>query len=274
MARKEEGHKGGHGWFVTFADLMGLLVSFFVMLVAFSNQDKEKMHIIAGSMREAFGVKRDPNYAALIEVDGVPTRPRLKNTDMIPPEMAADQPSPDRQDTKLQEGLTATQDRQFALAAASLRQALQELPEIAEISKHIVVTETMQGVNIDIVDQEGRSMFPEGAREPYERTRRIVAKLAEQIRKMPYRVSIAGHTAAMKQAPRPGYGAFDLSADRANAVRQILQEEGVPATQLYAVAGRADTEPLFPEDPYLPANRRVSITLMKEAPPAPFGIKP
>ncbi len=117
-------------------------------------------------------------------------------------------------------------------------------------------------------------MFPEGAREPYDRTRRIVAKLAEQIRKMSYRVSVTGHTAASKQPPRPGYGAFDLSADRANAVRQILQEEGVTGVQLYAVAGRADTEPLFPEDPYLPANRRVSITLMKEAPPMPFGIKP
>jgi chemotaxis protein MotB len=151
---------------------------------------------------------------------------------------------------------------------------LQDLPEIAEISKHIVVTETMQGINIDIVDQEGRSMFPEGAREPYDRTRRIVSKLAEQIRKMPYRVSVTGHTAASKQPPRPGYGAFDLSADRANAVRQILQEEGVTPTQLFAVSGRADTEPLFPEDPYLAANRRVSITLMKEAPPMPFGIKP
>jgi chemotaxis protein MotB len=274
MARKGAAHGGGHGWYVTFADLMGLLVSFFVMLVAFSTQDRDKMHIVAGSVRDAFGVKRDPSLAALIEVDGLPTRPRLKNTEMIPPEIAADQPSPDQQDTKLQEGLIATRDRQFALAAASLRQALQELPEISEISKHIVVTETMQGINIDIVDQEGRSMFPEGAREPYDRTRRIVAKLAEQIRKMPYRVSVTGHTAASKQPPRPGYGAFDLSADRANAVRQILQEEGLAPAQLYAVAGRADTEPLFPEDPYLPANRRVSITLMKEAPPAPFGIKP
>ncbi|HLL28914.1 MAG TPA: flagellar motor protein MotB [Xanthobacteraceae bacterium] len=272
MARKQAAH-GGHGWFVTFADLMGLLVSFFVMLVAFSTQDREKMHIVAGSMRDAFGVKREPSLAALIEVDGLPTRPRMKNTQMIPPELAADQPSPDQQDLKLQEGI-ATRDRQFALAAASLRQALQELPEIAEISKHIVVTETLEGINIDIVDQEGRSMFPEGAREPYERTRRIVAKLAEQIRKMPYRVSVTGHTAATKLAPKPGYGAFDLSADRANAVRQILQEEGVTGPQIYAVSGRADTEPLFPEDPYMPANRRVSITLMKEAPPAPFGIKP
>jgi chemotaxis protein MotB len=102
----------------------------------------------------------------------------------------------------------------------------------------------------------------------------MVAKLAEAIRKLPYRLTITGHTAATRQAPRPGYGAYDLSADRANTIRRNLQDEGVTATQFYMVAARADNQPLFPEDPYLAANRRVSITLMKEAPPAPFGIKP
>ena len=60
--QRKQAHGGGHGWFVTFADLMGLLVSFFVMLVAFSTQDQEKMHIVAGSMRDAFGVKRDEPF--------------------------------------------------------------------------------------------------------------------------------------------------------------------------------------------------------------------
>jgi flagellar motor protein MotB len=55
--RKDGGHGGGHGWFVTFADLMGLLVSFFVMLVAFSTQDQVKLQVVAGSMRDAFGVQ-------------------------------------------------------------------------------------------------------------------------------------------------------------------------------------------------------------------------
>jgi chemotaxis protein MotB len=59
MARKKEAHGGGHGWFVTFADLMGLLMSFFVMLVAFSTQDQQKLQIVAGSMREAFGVQQN-----------------------------------------------------------------------------------------------------------------------------------------------------------------------------------------------------------------------
>ena len=76
-----EAHGGGHGWFVTFADLMGLLVAFFVMLVAFSTQDKKKLQIVAGSMREAFGVQNAIRYSGIIEVDGLPTRPQLKNAD-------------------------------------------------------------------------------------------------------------------------------------------------------------------------------------------------
>ena len=81
-------------------------------------------------------------------------------------------------------------------------------------------------------------------------------------------------TSASKLPPKPGYGPFDLSSDRANAVRQILEEEGVRPNQIYGVTGKGDTEPLFPEDPSLAVNRRVSITLMKEAPPAPYGIRP
>lgn len=274
MARREAAHGGGHGWFVTFADLMGLLVSFFVMLVAFSNQDQKKLQIVAGSMRDAFGVQTNVRYSGIIEVDGLPTRPRLKHAAHIPPEDASANPTPDQADRKRDFGAKLQQDQAFALAAASLRQALQDMPELTEASKHIMLEDTKEGLNIEIVDQEGRSMFPEGAKEPYERTRMIIAKLAEQIRKMPYRVMISGHTSTSRLPPRPGYGPFDLSSDRANAVRQILEQEGVRAGQIYGVTGKGDTDPLFPEDPSLPVNRRVSITLMKEAPPVPYGMRP
>src|SRR5262249_45820491 len=70
------------------------------------------------------------------------------------------------------------------------------------------------------------------------------------------------------------YGAFDLSADRANAVRQILEREGLPAGHIFAVAGKADTQPLFPDDPSLAANRRGTITFMREDPPLPPDPKP
>jgi chemotaxis protein MotB len=275
MAKKKRGeaHAGGHGWFVTFADLMGLMMSFFVMLVAFSTQDQQKLKIVAGSMRDAFGVQTS-RYAGLIESDGLPTRPRLKNTDHIQPEDASNTPTPDQQERSRVAGAKLTIDREFALASASLRQALQDMPELTEISKHIMFEETKQGLNLEIVDQDGRSMFADGSKEPYERTRRLIEKLAVPLKQTPLRVAIAGHTASGFVPTRSDYGPFDLSADRANAVRQILQREGLPAAHIYAVSGKADTQPLFPDDPSLSANRRVTITLMREDPPLPPNLKP
>ena len=96
MAKKNRGHAGGHGWFVTFADLMALLVAFFVMLVAFSTQDAAKLQVVAGSMRDAFGVQDKVRYSGVIEVMGLPTRPKLKNVANIDPKDASATPAPAR----------------------------------------------------------------------------------------------------------------------------------------------------------------------------------
>jgi chemotaxis protein MotB len=274
MAKKKRGGAhGGHGWFVTFADLMALLLSFFVMLVAFSTQDQQKLKIVAGSMREAFGVQVDSRLSGIIETEGLATRSRLKHLQQNPDE-AKNPTIPDQVERGKLDGARLKVDREFALASASLRQALQDLPELTEMSKHIMFEETKEGLNLEIVDQDGRSMFPEGNKEPYERTRKVVQKLAGQFKAMPYRMSIAGHTSASKVPAKRGYGPWELSADRANAIRQILEDEGVPVGHFFQVAGKADTQPLFPDDPYISSNRRVTITLMREAPPMPAGFKP
>jgi|SRR5882724_9261521 len=273
MARKKrsEAH-GGHGWFVTFADLMGLLMSFFVMLLAFSTQDQNKLKIVAGSMREAFGVQSDARYSGVIESDGLPTRIKLKNVAHVSPEEASNNPA--QEENSRISGARIKTDREFALASASLRQALQDLPELTEISKHIMFEETKLGLNLEIIDQDGRSMFADGSKEPYPRTRVLLQKLAGPLKATPLRIAITGHTAAGFVAPRTDYDGFDLSADRANTVRQILEREGLPSGHVFAVAGKADTQPLFPDDPSLAANRRVTITLMREDPPLPPNLKP
>lgn len=275
MARKKKHEAAhGHGWFVTFADLMGLLMSFFVMLTAFSTQDQQKLKIVAGSMREAFGVQTEARYSGVIESDGLPTRPKLRNAAHVPPEEASNTPTPEWDDNQRTAGAKMKTDREFALASASLRQALQDMPELTEISKHIMFEETKQGLNLEIIDQDGRSMFADGSKEPYERTRLLLQKLAGPLKATPLRVSITGHTAAGFVPSRTGYDGFDLSADRANMVRQILEREGLPAGHVYSVSGKADTQPLFPDDPSLAANRRVTITLMREDPPLPPNLKP
>src|SRR3979411_2863553 len=221
MAKKKRGdaHGGGHGWFVTFADLMGLMMSFFVMLVAFSTMDNNKLKIVAGSMRDAFGVQTEARYSGIIESDGLPTRPKLKNAAPIPPEEASNPPTPDEKERSTTLGPRLKVDREFALASASLRQALQDMPELTEVSKHIMFEETSQGLNLEIVDQDGRSMFADGSKVPYDRMRLLIQKLAAPPKATPLRVAIVGHTATGFVPSRSDYGAFDLSAGLPTAVR-------------------------------------------------------
>src|SRR4030081_2828781 len=96
------------------------------------------------------------------------------------------------------------------------------MPELTEVSKHIMFEETSQGLNLEIVDQDGRSMFADGSKVPYDRTRRLVEKLAVPLKSTPLRISIVGHTAAGFVPTRSDYGAFGLLAGRANTGRHIL----------------------------------------------------
>ena len=105
------------------------------------------------------------------------------------------------------------------------------MPELTEISKHIMFEETSQGLNLEIVDQDGRSMFADGSKLPYERTRRLIQKLAAPLKATPLQIAIIGHTAAgFVPSAKPPMERSDLSADRANAVRQIIEREGLPTS--------------------------------------------
>src|ERR1700712_4425023 len=119
--RKRGGTHGGHGWFVTFADLMALLMSFFVMIAAYSTQDQKKMQAVAGSMRDAFGVNKESRFAGIIEKDGLPDADQVKHRRDIPPELASDHTTPPAVDGHIDEGMP---DKGYpdgaGLAAASL----------------------------------------------------------------------------------------------------------------------------------------------------------
>lgn len=270
MARKKGGgHGGGHGWFVTFADLMGLLMSFFVMLVAFSTQDQVKMKLVAGSMKDAFGMQVKNQFASMIEMDGTPTKPFLKNAKFMPPENGTDQAGPVIGEKRF-EGLDlATNDRTFALAAATLRQAIDEMPELTEISKNLIIQETKDGLDVALVDQSGRSMFADGSTDPLPFVKEALFKLAQPLRKLSNRIVITGHTAKLTPGLSQETDPWHLSVGRASAIRSVLSDAGLASDRFAAIAGKADTEPLFPDNPTLASNRRVDILLLHEAPPLP-----
>ncbi|CAN1528490.1 MotB Flagellar motor protein [Rhabdaerophilaceae bacterium] len=270
MARKKVAHSGGHGWFVTFADLMALMMSFFVMLVAFSSPNQKKQQIVAGSMREAFGVQKNSRASAIIETDGLATRTQLRNVAKVTPDYAADQTTPFKNIQRDTSGTgTFMSDRGFTTAAASLRQALQELPELTEASRNVIVEEIKEGLHIQITDQEGRSMFAEGSAWPYERMRKVISGLAPTLRRMPNRLRVTGHTGSGQGEGRDRSEFWRLSTERALGVRDILSNNGIADDRFESVVGKADTEPLFPDDPFIAPNRRISILVVREAPPLP-----
>lgn len=283
--KPHSGRGGGHGgaWVVSFADLMALLMAFFVMLLSFSIQDQEKMKQAAGSVQDAFGIVPYSNVTGMIERNGNPQRDFLKNmgpsfTDGATEFASVDNPNNGAQG---QEANTFSRERtaieraaQFALASASLKQAWQDLPDITTFSDHITMEDTEEGLNIIIGDRDGKPMFPDGSKNPYEITRRAIAAMAPSLQKLPNRIRIYGHTASGMSYANPRYGAWELSFDRANAARTILEEFGLSADRIEGVVGKADTEPFIVNEPYLHANQRVSILLIYEKPPVPVDLKP
>lgn len=285
MARKKGGGDGAHGgsWVISFADLMSLLMAFFVMLLSFSVQDQEKLNMAAGSVQDAFGIEPFSSMSGMIERNGNPERDFLKNTSNEKTKASTEFSTTENPENENQgqEANTFANERtdidrsaQFALAAASLKQAWQDLPDITAISDNIILEDTSEGLNIVIADQQGRAMFPEGSKYPYEVTRKAIAAMAPLLQQLPNQIRVTGYTAAGGVYDNPRYGAWELSIDRANVTRRILEEFGLASARIQSVVGHGDADPFFPNDPYLSANQRVEILVVYEEPPVPVGLKP
>jgi chemotaxis protein MotB len=151
------------------------------------------------------------------------------------------------------------------------------MPDIENVEKNVQFSVTGEGLRVDLMENAQGTFFVAGSARPSGDGEKLLRLLAAEIGRLPNRIVIEGHSDAQPYrnvAPVIGYGNWELSADRANAVRQILAAEGVPSGHIYEVAGKADTEPLFPDNPRMSPNRRVTITLMREAPPIPADFTP
>jgi chemotaxis protein MotB len=165
----------------------------------------------------------------------------------------------------------SSQNGEFAHAAEAIHQSIQDNSDIAALSRQVIVDQTPEGLRIQLVDQDGRPMFEQGTAVPMPYTKRLLETVAKIINRLPNRVSISGHTQANAFAGPNGMTNWELSSARANASRAILTASGLDSDRIYEVSGKAGSDPLLPEDPNASANRRLSIVLLREAPPAPLG---
>lgn len=182
--------------------------------------------------------------------------------------VAPDQPRPSAEQelTRAEEALRAEQQQQERVAHfESLKQrvgmAIAARPDLADFTNNVMLDQTPDGLRVQIVDQEGQSMFESGSARIERSTRDLIQIVGNAIVGMPNKIVIAGHADAVPFSGQGGYGNWELSADRANATRRVLLESGVAVDRITRISGLADTDPLNPEQPTAPENRRISILL-------------
>ena len=167
---------------------------------------------------------------------------------------------------ELNEALAEREQRQFEAAEAELRQAMQDVPELADLSDSLIIDQTPEGLRIQIVDQERLSMFPIGSAEMFDRTAQLIGLVSQAIADLPNDVSVKGHTDSTPFVSGSSSDNWELSTDRANASRRALIDGGLSRDRISDVVGKADTDHLFPDEPDSPRNRRISIILLRETP--------
>jgi chemotaxis protein MotB len=278
------GHHGG-AWKVAYADFVTAMMAFFLLMWLLNTTSPEQKQGIADYFAPASISSTTSGSGGILGGtslgdDGAKADGKLSVVQQMAPEAqdvtkegqsseTADLESASEQ--ALRDALAKKEQDSFASAAQSLRQSLQDMPELAELSKQIMIDQTPEGLRIQLVDQEGRAMFKENSREPNDRARVLLRAVAKVINQLPNRVTISGHTSANAYGKKQD-GDWALSAQRADASRQVLRGAGVDDDRIYQVSGKANSEPLYADDPTLAGNRRISIVLLREKPVLPDGL--
>ncbi|MBL6852758.1 MAG: OmpA family protein [Alphaproteobacteria bacterium] len=291
---KKGGHGGHHGgaWKVAYADFVTAMMAFFLLMWLINTTTPEQKRgiadyfapqSIAETVSGAGGVlggrvmgedsAKAGGAASVFQKNApnspVTAKPTTQNGQSHGGATSAD--ASGANGSADSHANASVQDGDFAAAAEAIHQAVQDNPDIAVLSKQVMIENAPEGLRIQLVDQDGRPMFQQGTAEPMPYTKTLLAAIARIVDRLPNRVSISGHTDGAAFEGPNGTSNWELSSARANVARTLLTGGGLAQDRIYEVAGKAGSEPLLPEDPNASANRRLSIVLLREAPPAPPG---
>jgi chemotaxis protein MotB len=275
-------HHGG-AWKVAYADFVTAMMAFFLLMWLINTTDPEQKRGIAEYFAPASVSQTTSGSGGILGGtslgdDGAKGAGAMSVITQLAPEAPDDSPEDAGQsqnlaaasEKELRDEIARREASEFASAAESLRQAMQSMPELAELSKQLIIDQTPEGLRIQLVDQEGRSMFETNSARPNPRAQLLLRAVAKVVNQLPNRVSITGHTSAAPGSNRATAPAdWTLSSNRANASRLVLQGAGVDPDRVYQVSGKAGSDPLYPDDPTLAGNRRIAIVLLREAPVLP-----
>ncbi|HEY0943210.1 MAG TPA: flagellar motor protein MotB [Steroidobacter sp.] len=268
VKKRGPGHHGG-SWKVAFADFATAMMAFFLLLWLMGTATQEQKGAISeyfNNPSAAPGTSTAPSATSMQGPGGASTSMiQLGGGMELHTNTSADDSSP-RQDHAMNDD--EAEKRAEALDRERLQSLLEELKRgidareaLAKFKDQILLDVTPEGVRIQIVDHDRRSMFPLGSSRLEEFSARILYELADIIKSVPNRISISGHT-DIKPYVAANYSNWELSADRANAARRALVTGGLPPDKVGRVVGLASSVLLDTAVPDSPVNRRISIIVM------------
>jgi chemotaxis protein MotB len=236
VIRKKAGHAGHHGgaWKVAYADFVTAMMSLFIVLWLMNTSEKVRQ-AVAGYFND----------------------PRGKST----------QTGTDQSGTS--ENLALTENN-IADLKKKIEEAIHKMNDLKALQNQIQITITPEGLRIELLETKDGTFFDIGSSTPNQNGREMLEMLAGQLGGIPNRISIEGHTDAQPYASTDGYGNWELSADRANAARRVMEATGLRTDQVSQVRGYADQKLRVPANPMDPSNRRISLIvqyLTADAPP-------
>ena len=127
---------------------------------------------------------------------------------------------------------------------------------------NVDITITSEGLRIQIFDRDGQPMFAPASSDPSTRLKLVLQVVAQVLRTVQNSVILSGHTDSQPLA-RGSYSNWELSSDRANAVRRTLESNGLAAGRVIRVEGRGAADPLLPQAPLDARNRRIAVTILR-----------
>jgi len=229
-------HHGG-SWKVAYADFITAMMAFFLLLWLISMVSPEKRARVAAYFKH-FSIFEESGTSFMEKQSGVFDE-RGQSAEKAPEEYVGDNPSPENIKETLRKGIEK---------------------KLGDVKEQVLVDIVEGGVRIQMIDKDGNLMFNLGSTELTPAAKEILRVISEHIKTMPNKVTIEGHTDALRYA-RSDYSNWELSTERASSARKELEANGLDPDRIARVAGYADTDPLIKEDPYNPRNRRISIIL-------------
>ncbi len=246
----DHGHHGG-AWKVAYADFVTAMMAFFLVMWLVSQSEEVKQNI-AGYFQDpvAFG---QAGGVTLLEGGVTRSGGEAKSPTTI---VVFDQQSEIK--PKLEQ------------EAKKVMEALDQITELREIMDQIEVEATAEGLRIQIMEKDNSHFFEVGGAKLSPQGTEVVAAVAKIVGPMGRGIAVEGYTDSIQYSKDARYTNWELSTDRANSTRLLLQSSGVGASQIEEIKGFADTRPKFPDDPTNARNRRIAILVLNtKAAPEP-----